>query len=104
MPPGAWQAARAHQVGYLMGGFGVVGPEIPLHAVVAQARVGQALLAANEMWKLHRITHEEDWRVISHQVVVAFVCVELRREAAHVTPGVRGDHLPGNRGEAREHL
>src|SRR5690625_2976628 len=34
--PRATQSALAHQIGDLVGGFGVVGPEVPLHVVVAQ--------------------------------------------------------------------
>ena len=70
--PGARQAALAHQVGHLVRGLGIAGPEVPLHVVVAQARVGQPLLAADEVRELHRVAHEEDRRVVADEVVVAF--------------------------------
>ena len=102
--PGARQTAHAHQIGDLMGGFRIVGPEIPLHVVVAQARIRQPFLAADEVRELHRVAHEEDRRVVADQIVVAFVGVEFQREAAHVAPGVGAARFAGHRGEARQHL
>src|SRR3546814_12569542 len=53
---------------------------IPLHVIVAQARIGKSLLAADDVRKLHRVAHEEDRRVVADQIVVALVGVELQRE------------------------
>src|SRR3546814_12022830 len=73
--PGARQAALAHQVGALVRGFRIVGPEIPLPVIVSQARIGKSLLAADEVRKLHRVAHNEDRRFVVEQMVL----VPMRR-------------------------
>src|SRR5690606_8382506 len=70
----------------------------------AQSRIRQALLAADEVRKLHRVAHEEDRRVVADEIVVAFAGIELEREAAHVAPSVRAAHLAGDRRKTRQHL
>jgi len=72
--------------------------------VVAQSRIGQTLLAADEVRELHRVAHEEDRRVVAHEVVVALAGIELQREAAHIAPGVGAAGLAGHGGKARQHL
>src|SRR5690606_16049528 len=46
---------------------------------------------------------EEDGYVVADQVPVAFIGVELDREAANVARGVLGAPLAGNRREPHEH-
>ena len=104
LTPGARQAPHAHQIGHLVRRLGIVGPEVPLHVVVAQPGVGQPLLAADEVRELHRIAHEEDRGVVAHQVVVALVRIEFQREAAHVAPGVGAALLARHGREARQHF
>src|SRR5659263_406349 len=97
----------SHQVTYLMGDLvgrlGVECPEVPLHVVVPAARVGQALLGADEVRELHGVPDEEYRGVVPDHVVVARGGVELQGEAAHVAPGVGGAELAGHRGEACQH-
>jgi len=100
---GARRAPVAHQDHHLVGRLGRERPEVPLHVVAAQAAVGQALLRVNEVRELHRVTHEEDWRVVADEVVVAFFGVELEGEAAHVAVRVRVARFTCHRREAREH-
>src|SRR5699024_3753199 len=45
--PGAWQPTLTHQVGNLVRRLWVLCPEVPLHRVVTQAGIRQALLRAN---------------------------------------------------------
>ncbi len=104
MPPGPRQSAFAHQIGHLMRALWIVDPEIPLHVIVAQARIGKPLLTADKVRELHRVANEEDWRVIADQVVIAFTGVEFQREATHVAPGVGAAHLTGYGRKARQHL
>src|SRR5690606_33345671 len=46
----------------------------------------------------------EDRRVVADQIVVAFVGIELEREAAYVAPGIGTARLACHGREAREHL
>src|SRR3546814_9698973 len=64
--PGTRPAALAHHVGYLMRAFGIVGPVVPLHVVVAKPCVRQPLLATDEVRKLHRVEYEEERRFVAN--------------------------------------
>src|SRR3546814_10929184 len=68
--PGTRQAALAHHVGDLMRAFGIVGPEVTLHVVVAKPCVRKPLLAPDEVRKLHRVAYEEVWSVVAHKCVI----------------------------------
>ena len=96
-------AAAAHQVGDLVRGLRRAGPEVPLHVGGAQAVGLQALLRVDEVRELHGVADEEDRGVVAHDVVVAVLGVVAHGEAVHVTPGVRGAGLAGDRGEADAH-
>ena len=97
-------AALTHEVGDLVGGLGVESPEIPLHLVVAQAAGPTTLLRADEVRELHGVADEEDRGVVTHEIPVALVGVELEREAAGIAPGIGGAELTRDRGETRQHV
>src|ERR1700743_2773488 len=78
-------------------------PEVPLHLVGAHAGVREALLGVDEVLELGGVADEEDRRVVADQVVVAFLGIELQREAARVARRVRGALLARDGREAREH-
>ena len=96
-------AAVTHQVGDLVCGFRVAGPEVPLHIGIAQAIGAQALLGVDEVWELNAIADEEDRGVIAHDVEVAFFGVETQGKAVHIAPGIRGALLAGHGGKAAHH-
>ena len=100
--PGARRAAIAHQVDHLMGRLGRERPEVPLHVVAAHAGVGQTQLRVDEVGEFHRVTHEEDRRVVADDVVVALLGVELDGDAAHVAVRVGGALVGGHDREAQE--
>ena len=102
--PGAGQAAVTHEVRNLVSRLGGEGPEVPLHVVRTQARVGHALLRVNEVRELHGIANKEDRRIVADHVEVALFGVELQGKAAYIAPGVRGAKLASNRRETGQHL
>ena len=53
--------------------------------------------------ELHRILNEEHGNVVTYEVPVALVGVELDRKSAHITCSVGRSALTGDRGEADEH-
>src|SRR3546814_10063588 len=58
--PAARQAALAHQIGDLVRAFRIVGPKVPLHVVVAQARGRKPLRSeehTSELQSLMRISY-----------------------------------------------
>ena len=95
--------AVTHEVGDLVGGLRVTGPEIPLHVSIAQTIGSQTLLGVDKVRELNTVTQEEHRGVVAHDVVVAFLSVETQREAVDVTPGIRGTLLAGDGGEAAHH-
>jgi hypothetical protein len=56
-----------------------------------------------EIWEAKRIAEKEHGRVIAHHVPVAFLRLELEREATDVALGVGRTALAGDGREAREH-
>ena len=51
------------------------------------------LLCMNKAWEEDRISHEEDWGVITHEIPVAIFTVELNGKATRVTSCVSRPRL-----------
>ena len=90
-----------------MGGLGHQRHEIPERVVCAgrlwHRVVGLGLQGVHEVRELHRVLNEEDGDVVADEVPVAFVRVELHREAPGVAHRVGRAAFAGHRREAREH-
>jgi len=95
-------ATIGKQDGDLMQRLGRVRPEIPHHLRALQIAPWVTLLRMDEIRKFQRIADEEDRRVVTHQVPIAFLGIELHREAARITLGIRGAALTPYRGKAQE--
>ena len=67
------------------------------------APVGLHLGGVDQVGELDGVLDEEDRDVVAHQVPVAFLGVELHREAAHVPRGVGRSGAAGDGGDAHEH-
>jgi hypothetical protein len=83
-----------------MRALGAERPEIPLHVMIAQAIVGPALLAADEVLELHWITDKEDRRIVADHVEIAVLGIKLHREPARITPCVGAAALARHGGKA----
>jgi len=84
--------------------FWALGPEVPLHVVVAEVCFGIALLGMDEVGELVWVADEEDWCVVSYEVPVSFFGVELHGEASDIAFSVGGAFFAGDGGEAEEHF
>src|ERR1700710_946544 len=71
-------------------------PEIPVIVCASHAGSRISFNRMVQIRKLQRIAKEEDRSIVAHQVPVALVCVELQRESANVSLGVRGATLAGD--------
>ncbi len=60
-----------------------------------------ALLCVNEIGELVGIPNEEHGGVVADQIPVAFIRIELDREAAHVPLGIGCTELTGDGGKAQ---
>jgi hypothetical protein len=65
--------------------------------------VGLRLDRVDEIRELHRVLDEEDGDIVSHEVEVPLVGVELDREAPHVARQIARAPRARHRGEAHEH-
>ena len=79
-------------------------PEVPDAVRIAQVRLRMPLLRVNEVWKLYRIADKKDGRIVANEIVVAFFCVKLEREATRVAIGVGISVLAGDRRKASEYF
>ena len=87
--------------------FGHQRDEIPEGVVRARGlrhrEVRLGLQRMHQIRKLHRVLDEEHRDVVADQIPVAFIGVELDREAAHVAHRVGRAALARDGGEAHEH-
>ena len=71
----------------------------------ARLRHGEVRLGlgrVHQVGKLHRVLDEEDRNVVADEIPVAFVGIELHREAAHVSRGIGRAAFAEHRREADE--
>src|SRR5260370_32577336 len=72
--------------------------------VGAQVGLGVAVLGADEVGKLVGVAYPENRRVVAHQVPVAFLGIDLNREASKVALGIGRSALSGDFRETHEAL
>lgn len=92
--------------------------KIPKHVRIGEIIVRMFLLRVNKIlstttlflranfkntWKFQRITDEENRRVISHHVPVAFFSVKLERKAARISSRVCTSLFSSHRAEPQKH-
>jgi hypothetical protein len=97
-------AAVAHHDGDLVQRLGQQRPEVPVVGGAAHVGLRVALHGLVQVRELAGVAQEEHGRVVAHQVPVAFLGVELEREAADVALGIGRAAFAGHGGEAGEHL
>ncbi len=81
-------SAIAHKDHHLMERLGIEGQEVPTGLVIAHVILGVALLGMYEVGEFDRIAYKEYRCVVTYQIPVAFVGIELERESAYVTFGI----------------
>src|SRR5580698_10055433 len=103
MAEGARDSTIAHDNGDLVQRLGKIRPEVPVAICTAHAGSRIALDGVVEVGELERITNEKDGGVVSNQVPVTFLGIELQRETADVALSVGGTARPGDSREAGKH-
>src|SRR5580704_12170575 len=89
-------ATVGHDNGDLVQRLRKVRPEIPVAVRAPQARPRITFDRMVEIRKLQRIAKEEYGSIVSDQIPVALVCVELQRESTDVSLGISSSSLTGN--------
>ena len=106
-PQAARDAAVAHGPEHHVEGFRGERNEIPECVVGAgglrEAAIRLHLHRVDEIRELHRVLDREHGQVVAHQVVVAFLGIELDRKTAHVARGVDRSCAARHGGEPGEH-
>ena len=72
----------------LMDGFRGEGQKIPKHIRIRKIRRRMTFLCMNEVGKFERVPNEEDRGIVSHQIVIALLGIELYGEAPGVSGGI----------------
>src|ERR1051326_8028512 len=62
------------------------------------------LLCVNEVRKLVRVADKEDWRIVAHEIPIAFLRIELQGETAHITLGIDGAGFSCHASYTRKHV
>jgi len=86
----------------LVEGLGGEGPEVEGVVGVLGTGVGVSLLGVDEVGELNGVFDEENGSVVSNDVVVSFLSVELHGEATGVTVAVVGTALTSDSRESQE--
>lgn len=95
-------AAIRHQNGHLMESLRGVAPEVPSHVGVLNTGSWVSLLTVDEVRELDGVLNEENGRVVSNHIVVAFFGVMFDGETTGVAIAVIGATFTGDGGEAEE--
>ena len=95
-------SAVAEKNGNLVKCFRGETPEIEGHVGILCVVGGITLLAVDKVGELNGIFNEENWRVVSNHVIVAFFSIVLDSEPTRVTITVVCATLTGNSREAEE--
>ena len=106
-PQRARNAAVAHRPQHHVQGFGGQRDEIPERVVRAgrlrEAAIGFHLHRMDEVREFHRVLDGEHRQVVADQVEIAFLGVELDREAAHIAWRIHAAGAARHSGESAEH-
>src|ERR1700730_3049819 len=89
-------ATVGHDNGDLVQRLRKVRPEIPVAVRAPHARPRITFDRVVEIRELERVTKKEYGSIVSHQIPVALVGVELQRESADVSLGISSSSLTGN--------
>ena len=87
-----------------MQGFGRLRPVVPHRSRIAEVGFWIPLLGVDEVWKFERVPQEKHWRVVAHQVPIAFLCIELKRKTTHVSLSIGRTAFTSYCGKPQEHI
>ncbi|OPY90658.1 MAG: hypothetical protein A4E72_00541 [Syntrophus sp. PtaU1.Bin208] len=104
MTIGCGNAPVAHDDGHLVERLRQGRPEVPVVEGAAQVCAGVPLDGMIEIREFQGIAEEENRRIVSHEIPVALLSVELHGEAPDIPLGIRSPSLAGNGGKAKEAL
>src|ERR1700730_3649907 len=103
MPEGLWNSAVGHDDGDLMECLWKKSPEVPVILSAPQTGAGVALDSVVEVREAERIAEEKDWSIVSDDVPISVLGVELESKPADIALRVGCPAFPSDARKAREH-
>src|SRR6266446_7046586 len=103
MPEGLWNAAVGHDDCDLMECLWKKRPEVPVILRAPKTGAGVALDSVIEVREAQRIAEEKDWRIVSDDVPIAVLGVELESKPADIALRIGCPAFPSDGRKAREH-
>src|ERR1700726_5182972 len=103
MPEGLWDSAVGHDDGDLMECLWKKSPEVPVILSAAKTGAGVALNSVVEVREAQGIAEEKDWSIVSDDVPISPLGVELESKPADIALRIGCPAFPGDRRKAREH-
>src|SRR5258707_7012541 len=103
MPEGLWNSAVGHDDCDLMECLWKKSPEVPVILSAPQTGTGVALDRVVEVREAQRIAEEKDWSIVSDDVPISVLGVELESKPADIALRIGCSALPRDGRKAREH-
>src|ERR1700692_2135519 len=103
MPEGPRNSAVGHDDGDLMQRLRKKSPEVPVVLSAAQTGAGVALDGVVEVREAQRIAEEKDGSIVSDDVPISVLGVELESSPADIALRIGCPAFPGDGRKAREH-
>src|ERR1700686_737072 len=103
MPEGLWNSAVGHDDGDLMECLWKKSPEVPVILSAPKTGAGVALDSVVEVRETQRIAEEKDWSIVSDDVPISVLGVELESSPADIALRIGRPAFPSDGRKAREH-
>src|SRR3981189_4001460 len=103
MPEGLWNSAVGHDDGDLMECLWKKRPDGPVSLGAAQTGAGIALDRVVEVREAERIAEEKDWSIVSDDVPISLLGIELESKPANIALRIGCPAFPSDARKAREH-
>src|ERR1700722_4842929 len=103
MPEGLGNSAIRHDNGDLMESLWKKSPEVPVILSAPKAGAGVALSSVVEVREAQRVAEEENWSIISYDVPISVLGVELESSTADIALRIGCAALPSDGRKAGEH-
>src|SRR5438445_5594625 len=103
MTEGSWNSAVGHDDCDLMECLWKESPEVPVILRAPKTGAGVALDSVVEVREAQRIAEEKDWRIVSDDVPISILGVELESSPADIALRIGCPAFPSDARKAREH-
>src|SRR6266550_7997451 len=103
MLEGLWNAAVGHDDCDLMECLWKKSPEVPVILSAPKTGAGVALDRVVEVREAERIAEEKDWSIVSDDVPISLLGIELESKPANIALRIGCPAFPSDARKAREH-